>query len=782
MPKDVSQKIRIMRVCPAPGYVPKIREKLELNGKPYAEQVKALQAEGVYLPGGWQACMEKLGFEVFDCLYDDYQLAAQWAEENNVLEVFRNTNPLLEIFTHQVQQFKPDIILFWTGAFFRVDRAHRMELRQKIKRPFLIAGVWGDEIPHGETYGGYFGDVNFMFTTNSGYQAKFEEAGIPAYTMGSGFDEAVKYNPDISTKSIEVLICGDTGYNKLDHIHRYEMFAKLAALPSVHIFASEPKSRRFYQRIAIFGLNTLALLPHFILRGFDQLLSRSRYTRWLPITKAVKYAALVRRTGVNAAGFFPQSKHPRQNYFNRKKPLRKLYPSKVSKGPLESSKYYELIAKSRIVLNVHRDEEEDYGNLRVYEATGIGSLLLTDRGESLKEFFKVDYGSDNAMETAEIATFTDAEDCRQKIDFLLKNPAVANRIAANGRIRTLTDHTVMKRCELIAPILIDKCEGLKKKSEIASTFVSATYDTNQYPISWDMAFFVEAAEITRRRIGADATIINILYPVDIAHLPGVGADSDRAVDLHGREFRIKHICGQIAEMFPDVTVNLIKDRSALEPLTRSRSMFRFPTEGLPHHTEYYRIVNANPHDVRGFSASHQALRYIENWKGTFTNKRIVCISIREYSFDVQRNSKMAEWVKFIESLDRNIYEVVIVPDTDQIATYDSSPLAKYRAFWPACFDVDLRFALYEKAFLNLGVNNGPMTASSLNKKVRFLMFKLLVAGVPHCTEEFISWSGFAVKGSPVYGTGFQKWVWEDDDFPVIQREFNDMVKKIEYGG
>jgi hypothetical protein len=93
--------------------------------------------------------------------------------------------------------------------------------------------------------------------------------------------------------------------------------------------------------------------------------------------------------------------------------------------------------------------------------------------------------------------------------------------------------------------------------------------------------------------------------------------------------------------------------------------------------------------------------------------------------------------------------------------------------------VDLRFALYESAYLNLGVNNGPITTSSLNKNVRYLMFKLLVAGVPHCTEEFIVWSGYSVNGSPGYGTKFQKWVWEDDNFPIIRREFNAMVALIE---
>lgn len=778
MAKDVVEKVRVMRVCPAPGYVPKFRKKFELNGKPYVEQVKVLQAEGVYLPGGWAACMEGLGFDVFDALYDDYQLAAQWAEENNVLEVFQHTNPLFEIFMHQVVQFQPDIILFWTGAFFRVNRAHRMEIRQKLKKPIIIAGVWGDELPYGESYANYFGDLDFVFTVNNAYQENFQKAGIPAYTMGSGFDESIHYNTELTTKEINVIHCGDTGFNKLDHIHRYETLSKLAASSDIQIFASEPKSRKFYQRVAIFGLNLLSIVPHPILRGFDRILSGTRYTRWLPITKAIKYAGLVKRTGVSAAGFFPLSNHPRQNFFNHKKSLKKQFPDKVTKGPLESSKYYELIEKSRIVLNIHRDEEADYGNLRVYEATGIGSVLLTDRGESLKEFFNVDYGSDNALETAEIVTFTDAEDCRKKIDFLLKNPEVADRIAANGRRRTLRDHTVMKRCEIMQPILMDEAKNIKKQSNL--TFVSATYDTNQYPISWDIAFFVEAAQIMRRKIGADATIVNILYPIDIARLPGVGAESDKAVDLHGREFRISHVCGQVAQMFPNVTVNLIKERSALNALSNSKALFNFPAEGLPHHTEYYRMVNASPASVRGFAASKQALRYIEEWKSTFmTTKRLICISIREYSFDVQRNSKIGEWVKFIESLDKSLYEVVIIPDSDQIATYESSPLGKYRAFWPACFDVDLRFALYETAYLNLGVNNGPITACSLDKNVKYLMFKLVVPGVPHCTEEFISWSGFPVNGSPIYGDQFQRWVWEDDDFPVILREFNAMVRLIE---
>jgi hypothetical protein len=59
------------------------------------------------------------------------------------------------------------------------------------------------------------------------------------------------------------------------------------------------------------------------------------------------------------------------------------------------------------------------------------------------------------------------------------------------------------------------------------------------------------------------------------------------------------------------------------------------------------------------------------------------------------------------------------------------------------------------------------------------MFKLVTPSVPHCTAEFIAWAGFEINGSPAYGTKFQKWVWEDDDFPVIKREFDRMVAVIE---
>ena len=46
-----------------------------------------------------------------------------------------------------------------------------------------------------------------------------------------------------------------------------------------------------------------------------------------------------------------------------------------------------MIADSKIVINTHRDEICDYGNIRDFEVTGLGSLLITDKADYMKELF-----------------------------------------------------------------------------------------------------------------------------------------------------------------------------------------------------------------------------------------------------------------------------------------------------------------------------------------------------------------------------------------------------------
>jgi hypothetical protein len=88
-------------------------------------------------------------------------------------------------------------------------------------------------------------------------------------------------------------------------------------------------------------------------------------------------------------------------------------------------------------------------------------------------------------------------------------------------------------------------------------------------------------------------------------------------------------------------------------------------------------------------------------------------------------------------------------------------------------------ALYERAYLNLGINNGPMGLCWLNERTRYVTFKMLTEGVPQATSAYMASLGFELGRSLPSATSRQKWVWEDDDRAVIEREFAMMVSAIE---
>jgi spore maturation protein CgeB len=80
--------------------------------------------------------------------------------------------------------------------------------------------------------------------------------------------------------------------------------------------------------------------------------------------------------------------------------------------------------------------------MRLYETTGVGTLLLTDWKDNLHEMFEPD---------AEVVTYRTPEECVERINYFLKHEAERARIAKAGHTRTLRDHTYRGRmAELVA--------------------------------------------------------------------------------------------------------------------------------------------------------------------------------------------------------------------------------------------------------------------------------------------------------------------------------------------
>jgi spore maturation protein CgeB len=106
---------------------------------------------------------------------------------------------------------------------------------------------------------------------------------------------------------------------------------------------------------------------------------------------------------------------------------------------------FRVLADSRITLNGHEDVADGYAaNMRLFEATGVGTLLLTDARSNLGDFFEPG---------REVVVYTDADDLIEKARFHLEHEDERRKIAAAGQARTLGEHTYRDRIAELASML-----------------------------------------------------------------------------------------------------------------------------------------------------------------------------------------------------------------------------------------------------------------------------------------------------------------------------------------
>lgn len=130
-------------------------------------------------------------------------------------------------------------------------------------------------------------------------------------------------------------------------------------------------------------------------------------------------------------------------------PLRKCY-----KGQAWGLDMYRIMSKSAIVLNRHGEVAGDYANnMRLFEATGVGAMLLTDRKSNLGDYFQEDNASKELAAPVEAVSYSDSWDVVQLIRYYLKYPDEAKAISAAGQASTLRDHTYNIRMGKISDTL-----------------------------------------------------------------------------------------------------------------------------------------------------------------------------------------------------------------------------------------------------------------------------------------------------------------------------------------
>ena len=113
--------------------------------------------------------------------------------------------------------------------------------------------------------------------------------------------------------------------------------------------------------------------------------------------------------------------------------------------PVFGIEMFQTLRNSKIVINHHIDAVKNYAsNQRLYEVTGVGALLLTDKSSNLEELFKIDQ---------EIVCYSNLKECADTAMYYIDNPIERERITLAGTKRTLSSHTVEHRSHNIISIL-----------------------------------------------------------------------------------------------------------------------------------------------------------------------------------------------------------------------------------------------------------------------------------------------------------------------------------------
>lgn len=114
-------------------------------------------------------------------------------------------------------------------------------------------------------------------------------------------------------------------------------------------------------------------------------------------------------------------------------------------GEVWGKDMYKVMTQSKVTINRHIDVSENFANnMRLYEATGCGAMLITDMKDNLNELFDVG---------KEVVAYNDVNELVEFIKYYADNASQREAIAKAGQKRTIIEHTYYNRMEELLNIL-----------------------------------------------------------------------------------------------------------------------------------------------------------------------------------------------------------------------------------------------------------------------------------------------------------------------------------------
>lgn len=311
------------------------------------------------------------------------------------------------------------------------------------------------------------------------------------------------------------------------------------------------------------------------------------------------------------------------------------------------------------------------------------------------------------------------------------------------------------------------------------------YDLRVAPLTYDFASYLAAAEIERRLRGL-RTISVIFVTGEAGAIRDEQPDYEAVLDREARSFRFKNIILPILGLLPSIEGYAVcGSREQAETLLVNcpegnlyPSDYRLFLPRQPSKRDIFNHANSGVPVWPMYSASEKAHRYVREFLHRKAAGRLpVVITLRNYGYMTARNSRNEEWIAFASGLDSKTFAPIFIHDTQTIM---GAPLADFGVY-PSCeaasWNVEIRVALYEQAWLNLAVMHGPMELCWYLQPARYLIF-LDVGTTPQTEAERFAENNQKIGEDLAFSQPHQHIAWCADTRENIQAEFTRMQKII----
>lgn len=261
---------------------------------------------------------------------------------------------------------------------------------------------------------------------------------------------------------------------------------------------------------------------------------------------------------------------------------------------------------------------------------------------------------------------------------------------------------------------------------------NALYDFSVSPFSYDFLSFICMARV----LGCNHTVF----------VPGERAYQKCSPEE--QKFRLEHLLIPLARMSGEVTVCK----------TREEAKEYLPTFPVGYTVEkpiqahmFGQLIRSGR--ARWLDPSEKALKEAEKLLG---GRSPVTITIRESKIRPLRNSRIGEWLKVAQWLKDEGLDPLFIPDTDNLQGYEG-----FDSCVEAALDPDVRMAIYSKAYLNLGIGNGPM-GLCIFQKYPYLIFRFQNEAFNEQSAAFLTANSLKPGSQFPWANNSQRIVWEDD--------------------